>query len=191
MVGSTDQVVDFFFGECPLSQWLIREISSGDPPLIAEAFRLQGWHKPESQYQQYLEEHRSGKRTVLVAETGLAPHEHEFAGYLTIVWESGYPPFAAEHIPEIVDFNVLIKFRRQGIGSALMDEAEKIISERSPFAGIGVGLPPDYGPTHILYVKRGYIPDGKGLFFDHHHLQYGETCIVNDDLALMFTKRLK
>jgi ribosomal protein S18 acetylase RimI-like enzyme len=174
-----------------MTQWLIREISAGDPPLIAEAFRLQGWNKPLSQYQRYLEEHRSGKRMVLVAEASSDFGHLEFAGYLTIVWESGYPPFAAEKIPEIVDFNVLIKFRRQGIGKALMDEAEKIISERSPFAGIGVGLPPDYGPAHILYIKRGYIPNGKGLFFDHHHLQYGETCTVNDDLILMFTKRLK
>lgn len=174
-----------------MTKFFIRDISAGDPSIIAEAFRLQGWHKPESQYQSYLEEYRAGKRTVLVAEAGSVEQPLEFAGYLTIVWESGYPPFAVENIPEIVDFNVLIKFRRQGIGSALMDEAEKLISERSPTAGIGVGLPPDYGPAHILYIKRGYIPDGKGLYFDHHHLQFGETCIVNDDLTLMFTKRLK
>jgi ribosomal protein S18 acetylase RimI-like enzyme len=169
----------------------IREICTGDPPIIAEAFRLQGWDKPESQYNRYLEEHYFGMRTVLVAEAGLDQKAREFAGYLTIVWQSEYPPFRAENIPEIVDFNVLIKFRRMGIGSALMDEAEKLISLRSPVAGIGVGLTPDYGPAHILYIKRGYIPNGKGLYYQHHHLQYGETCIVNDDLILMFTKILR
>jgi ribosomal protein S18 acetylase RimI-like enzyme len=169
----------------------IREISAGDAAVIAEAFRLQGWNKPESQYLCYLDEHRSGKRTVLVAEAGSDQPALEFAGYLTIIWDSEYPPFKAENIPEIVDFNVLIKFRRLGIGSALMDEAERLISMRSPVAGIGVGLPPDYGPAHILYIKRGYIPDGKGLYYEHHHLTYGESCTVNDDLTLMFTKRVR
>lgn len=169
----------------------LRDINNADPGIIAEAFRLQGWDKPEKQYIRYLEEHRSGVRTVLVAEAGLDQKTREFAGYLTIVWRSNYPPFRAANIPEIVDFNVLIKFRRLGIGSALMDKAEKLISLRSSIAGIGVGLTPDYGPAHILYIKRGYIPDGKGLYYHHHHLQYGETCTVNDELTLMFTKKLR
>ena len=170
---------------------IIREVLTSDPPVMAAAFRAQRWNKPESQYQQYLQEHQSGVRTVLLAEVEKQPSLVEFSGYLTIVWESEYQPFRKEHIPEIVDFNVLIKYRRQGIGKALMDEAEKRIALRSPIAGIGVGLTPDYGPAHILYIKRGYIPDGRGLFFKNHHLQWGETCIVNDDLTLNFTKVLK
>jgi ribosomal protein S18 acetylase RimI-like enzyme len=166
---------------------IIREMLLTDPLVMAAAFRAQGWNKPESQYQQYLQEHLSGERTVLLAEV----EKQEFSGYLTIVWESEYPPFRQEHIPEIVDFNVLIKYRRQGIGKALMDEAERRIALISPVAGIGVGLTPDYGPAHILYIKRGYIPDGRGLFFNHHHLQWGETCMVNDDLTLNFTKVLR
>ena len=169
---------------------IIREMLLADPPVIAAAFHSQGWNKPESQYLQYLQEHLSGERTVLLAEVQ-RPTFFEFSGYLTIVWESGYPPFRQERIPEIVDFNVLIKYRRQGIGKALMDEAETRIALRSPVAGIGVGLTPDYGPAHILYIKRGYIPDGRGLFFNNHHLQWGETCLVNDELSLNFTKVLR
>jgi ribosomal protein S18 acetylase RimI-like enzyme len=170
---------------------IIREMQSTDPPVMAAAFRAQGWNKPESQYLQYLQEHLSGERIVLLAEVEQQPPLLEFSGYLTIVWESEYSPFRKDHIPEIVDFNVLIKYRRQGIGKALMDEAEKRIALRSPVAGIGVGLTPDYGPAHILYIKRGYIPDGRGLFFNNHHLQWGETCIVNDELTLNFTKDLR
>ena len=169
----------------------IREMQSTDPPVMAVAFCAQGWNKPESQYQQYLQEHLSGERTVLLADVKQQPALLNFSGYLTIVWESEYPPFRKERIPEIVDFNVLIKYRRQGIGNALMDEAERQIALRSPVAGIGVGLTPDYGPAHILYIKRGYIPDGRGLFFNNHHLQWGETCMVNDDLTLNFTKLLR
>jgi ribosomal protein S18 acetylase RimI-like enzyme len=169
---------------------IIREMLSTDPQIIAAAFSAQGWNKPESQYQKYLQEHLSGERTVLLAEVEQEPKLFEFSGYLTIVWESEYPPFQKDRIPEIVDFNVLIKYRRLGIGNILMDEAERRIALRSPVAGIGVGLTPDYGPAHILYVKRGYIPDGRGLFFNNLHLQWGETCIVNDDLTLNFTKAL-
>jgi len=174
-----------------INHLIIREMQSTDPQVMADAFLAQGWNKPESQYQQYLQEHLSGVRTILLAEVELQPTLFDFSGYLTIVWESEYPPFRKERIPEIVDFNVLIKYRRQGIGRVLMDEAEKRIALRSPIAGIGVGLTPDYGPAHILYIKRGYIPNGLGLFFNNHHLQWGETCIVNDDLTLNFTKVLR
>jgi ribosomal protein S18 acetylase RimI-like enzyme len=170
---------------------IIREMQSTDPQVMAAAFRAQGWNKPESQFQRYLQEHLSGVRTVLLAEVERQMTLFDFSGYLTIVWESEYPSFKEDRIPEIVDFNVLIKYRRQGIGKALMDEAEKRIGLRSPVAGIGVGLTPDYGPAHIMYIKRGYIPDGRGLFFNHHHLQWGETCIVNDDLTLNFTKVIR
>lgn len=54
--------------------------------------------------------------------------------------------------PRSMIFNVLIKFRRQGIGSKLMDKAEEIIKERSEYAGIGVGLFSDYGNTSNIGI---------------------------------------
>ncbi|MEZ4847287.1 MAG: GNAT family N-acetyltransferase [Bacteroidia bacterium] len=62
-----------------------------------------------------------GSRDIIIAELN-----GEFAGYLTIKWESNYIPFKEKAIPEIVDFNVLKKFQRKGIGTALMDEAEQV-----------------------------------------------------------------
>jgi GNAT superfamily N-acetyltransferase len=164
---------------------IIREMVEADCAVISGAFAAQGWDKPLSQYQAYLQESREGQRVVLVAE-----YEGQFAGYVTIVWESAYPPFRAAQIPEIVDFNVLLKYRRRGIGTVLLDEAEKRISVHSPVAGIGVGLTEDYGPAHIMYIKRGYLPDGRGLFQQGKHLNYGDQAIVNDDLVLCFTKLL-
>jgi len=163
----------------------IRDLIQTDPPVIAAACAAQGWDKHEALYQHYLEEAARGERDVMVAED-----EVGHAGYVTIVWASDYPPFRAAGIPEIVDFNVLIRCRRRGIGTALMDEAERRIRQRSRVAGIGVGLPPDYGPAHILYICRGYIPDDRGLWQAGHILQYGDQATVNDDLALFFTKSL-
>ena len=164
----------------------IRELSATDAPLIVQALIAQGWHnRLETEYQRYYEQSLRGERVVLVAED-----EAGYAGYVTIEWASGYPPFREAGIPEIADFNVFIRCRRRGIGTALLDEAERRIGQRSPVAGIGVGLYADYGAAQILYVRRGYIPDGRGLWQGSQPLKYGDSAVINDDLVLYFTKPL-
>src|SRR5688572_27906562 len=110
---------------------LIRNLTGSDCQTIAEAFQRQAWNKPIEQYQNYLNQQNKGEREVLIAE-----FENEFAGYLTILWQSKYPPFREKNIPEINDFNVLIKFRKRGVGTALMDAAENLIAEKSKTVGI-------------------------------------------------------
>lgn len=163
---------------------LLRPIRKEDCERISLAFRDQGDTKAESQYLQYLEWQTSGIRDVILAEV-----KGEFAGYLTIQWTSGYPPFCAAGIPEIADFNVLKKFQRLGIGTMLMDEAEERIARVSPHVGIGVGLVKDYGAAQVLYVKRGYIPDGRGASYDSKPLAYNTRLIAGDDLILHLTKK--
>jgi ribosomal protein S18 acetylase RimI-like enzyme len=152
--------------------------------VIAAAFDEIGWNKPESQYRRYLDEQEAGTRDVLVATVG-----GEFAGYVTVRWTSPYEPF--DGMPEIQDFNVLPKFRRRGIGSALMDAAEALVAERSPVVGIGVGLYPDYGQAQRMYVRRGYLPDGRGLIYDGRQVPPMETIRNDDSATLMFTKQLR
>jgi GNAT superfamily N-acetyltransferase len=165
---------------------LIRSLEKNDIPEIAKVFQQLGWNKPAAQYERYLVEQSLGLRPVLVAFV-----EGEFAGYLTICWQSTYEPFRKEAIPEIVDFNVLPPFRRQGIGTQLMDAAENTIAPVNPVAGIGVGLDPDFGAAQRLYVLRGYIPDGRGLYYRDHSVKYGEPVTIDYDLALYLTKELK
>ncbi len=161
--------------------YAIRALRDGDPEVISAAFTAIGWSKPVSQYDAYLAEQRAGVRDVLVATV-----DDTFVGYVTVRWESAY--FGA--IPEIQDFNVLPLYRRRGIGSGLMDAAESRVAERSAVVGIGVGLYADYGTAQRIYVRRGYIPDGRGLMYDNHPVPPGET-VRNDDAAnLMFTKSL-
>jgi GNAT superfamily N-acetyltransferase len=165
---------------------IIRHLQSKDIPEIAGAFQQIGWNKPASQYERYLAQQELGVRDVYVAFV-----EGQFAGYLTICWESSYQPFYIKSIPEIVDFNVLPDFRRMGIGTKLMDRAEREIAKISSVAGIGVGMTSDYGAAQRLYILRGYIPDGLGLHWRDHHVRYHEDVIVDDDLALYLTKELK
>src|ERR1051326_5220660 len=130
----------------------IRPLEHADVPIMVAAFEKLGWNKPASQYERYFIEQAMDIRDVYVAYVG-----EEFAGYLTICWVSPYPAFRDANIPEIVDFNVLPEFRRQGIGSALMDKAESEIAKFSDVAGIGVGMTSDYGSAQRMYVQIGYI----------------------------------
>ncbi|MET7277155.1 GNAT family N-acetyltransferase [Kribbella sp. NPDC005582] len=162
----------------------IRPLQPEDPPVIGAAFDEIGWNKPVSQYERYLQEQRDGTRDVLVAWV-----DGEFAGYVTVRWESPYEPFNG--IPEIQDFNVLPKLRRQGIGSSLMDAAEALVATRSDVVGIGVGLYSHYGSAQRMYVRRGYIPDGRGLIYAGRQVEPIAMVCNDDDLTLMFTKTLK
>jgi GNAT superfamily N-acetyltransferase len=160
----------------------IRLLRAADISSIAAAFAALRWDKPASQYEAYLEEQQRGVREALVAL-----RSGTFVGYVTIVWVADYAPFHDAGIPEIADFNVLPPVRRQGIGSRLMDEAERRIHERSH---IGVGLFADYGAAQRLYVRRGYVPDGRGIVAHHRRVTWGDTVVVDDDLVLYLTKAL-
>ncbi len=163
----------------------IRLLEVDDIPLMARAFEELGWHKSQSLYERYLTEQVLELRDVYVAFV-----DGKFAGYLTICWRSSYESFREKNIPEIVDFILLPNFRRMGIGTKLMDLAESEIARISSVVGIGVGMTPDYGAAQRLYVLRGYIPDGLGLHWKDHHVQFREEIKVDDDLALYFTKEL-
>jgi GNAT superfamily N-acetyltransferase len=148
---------------------------------ISAAFSDLGWNKPRSQIAIYLSKHQRGTRTVFVAFVG-----GDFAGYVAVVWSPSYPPFRATGVSEIHDFNVLPRFRGQGIGTRLMDEAEWKVSERSVVAGIV----PDYGAAQRLYALRGYVPDGKGLTSNGSPVRPGDEITDNDGLVLYLTKAL-
>ncbi|MBX2814870.1 MAG: GNAT family N-acetyltransferase [Saprospiraceae bacterium] len=170
-----------------VKRWVhLRAIQPGDCPVICKAFADQGWHKPVAQYERYVQLHRQKTRDVIVAEW-----EHAFAGYVTIQWQSDYVHFRSQQIPEIVDLNVLIQYQRKGIATAMLDEAEQRIAERSPWAGIGVGLLPDYGAAHQLYVQRAYVPDGRGLAADGTLLVPGASLAYDHRLAMYLVKDLR
>ncbi|MEL6134455.1 MAG: GNAT family N-acetyltransferase [Bacteroidota bacterium] len=163
----------------------LRAIRSEDCVPISKAFEEQGWNKPVAQYENYVQFQERGERDIILAE-----YEGEFAGYLTIQWQSDYKPFAEKRIPEIVDFNVLKKYQRRGIGTSLMDEAEARIKKVSAYAGIGFGVYQDYGAAQILYINRGYKPDGRGLVRDSISLKPGEMITIDDSIVFCLTKKL-
>ena len=163
----------------------LRPITPKDCQIISSAFARIGWNKPISLYESYVKMQARGERDIIIAEWG-----GNFAGYLTIKWQSDYLPFQEANIPEVNDFNVLPAYRRQSIGTQLMDKAEQRIALRSSIAGIGVGLTPDYMAAFTLYIRRGYLPEGQGICYQYDLLKHGDMARVDDDLNLFFTKQL-
>lgn len=159
-------------------------------PTIVSAFSSIGWNKTANLFEGYLKESELGARLVWVAFMN-----DQFAGYITLKWQSQYQLFKEQNIPEIIDLNVLPNFRKMGIGSHLLDIAENEASKRVNMIGIGVGLyageDGGYGPAQRLYVKRGYIPDGKGVTYNYQPTIPGNQYLLDDDLILWFTKKLK
>lgn len=164
-------------------QPVIRLMDESDPETMSAAFTTLGWHKPPALYQRYLTEQEEGKRLAFLAEW-----RAEFAGYVTLEWVSDYRPFAERQIPEISDLNVLPAYRRQGIGNALLDRAESAASARSKVVGLGVGLYSDYGAAQRIYVRRGYLPDGRGIMYRNQPVEPGATIPIDDEAALMLTR---
>lgn len=155
-------------------------------PRIVAAFQNSEWKTPESHYWNILAAQVRGERIFLVAFSG-----NDVTGFVNIKWKSDYPPFAEKDIPEINDLRVLREFRRHGIATALMDEVEKRIFKRSQVVGLGVGLYADYGAAQQMYIRRGYLPDGRGLTYKNIPVAPGHEVIVDDDLVLFFTKKRK
>lgn len=164
----------------------IRALGEGDPPIIAAACARVGWGKTEQQYRRYLNEQAAGVRSCLVASV-----DGQFAGYVTVNWKPTYPGCVELKIPEIQDLNVWPEFRRRGIASRLLDEAEALVAQRYGAVGIGVGLHPGYNNAQRLYVKRGYVPDGRGVTYRDRYVAEGEHVALDDDLVLHFTKELR
>lgn len=111
-------------------------------------------------------------------------------GYINIYPNSAWGAFGGKGYPEIVDFGVLEKYRNRGIGTVLMDIAEKIAATYADIVYLGVGLHSGYGSAQRMYVKRGYVPDGSGVWYQDKICKPYEECKNDDDLVLYFSKKL-
>ena len=147
----------------------MRKMQESDIKDLSRGFISQGWPGREEILARYFLEQESGEREVLVAEV-----EGAVAGYITILPDAKQGPFAGM-APELSDFNVFETFQNQGIGNLLLEEAENRVKLISDKVTLGVGLHSGYGPAQRLYIKRGYIPDGSGVWYRNQPLEMNAT----------------
>ena len=165
---------------------VVRELRESDIMPIVEGEIAQGWQGvTREKYDMRLQHEAEGQCIPLCAT-----YMGEPVGYVNLYFRA-YPPMDRYNCPEIVDFGVLEKYRRKGIGTALMDAAEALASERCDMVCLGVGLHYGYGSAQRMYVKRGYIPDGTGVWWKGELLEQYAPCENDDELNIFFTKKLR
>lgn len=165
---------------------VLRSMLKSDIDKIMSYFAEQNWYKPVQIISDYYNDQENNTKVVIIADM-----DGDVAGYVTLLPYAKAGPFANKNIPEIVDFNVFIKFQRRGIGSKIMDVAESIAREKSSYVSLSVGLHSGYGSAQRMYIKRGYIPDGTGVWYNGKQLEQYADCKNDDDLTLYFLKTFK
>ena len=166
---------------------LIRNMEEADAQVFTDEETAQGWKADITKYRTRLRDQAEGRCVSLTAE-----YEGHPAGYVNVYILGLGGAFSGKRLPEIVDFGVLEKYQRRGIGSKLMDTAEQIAGQYADTVWLGVGLHKGYGSAQRMYVKRGYIPDGTGVWYRGKPCeQYGTEIANDDDLVLFLSKELK
>lgn len=94
---------------------LIRDMIQSDAQIITDEEIAQGWHQTIEKYEMRLQHQAQGKSIALIAE-----YKGNIAGYINVYPNSEWGAFANQGYPEIVDFGVLEKYRRNGIGNKFL-----------------------------------------------------------------------
>lgn len=163
-----------------------RLMKKEDISKIANAFLKQGWDGRHEVLERYWLDQQNKIRYVFVAEL-----DEDIAGYVTVAKKVKHGPFQESELPEITDFNVFEQYREKGIGNSLLDAAENKAVQFSTIVTLGVGLHSGYGAAQRIYAKRGYLPDGSGVWFENKNIDNGEVCMNNDDLCIYLSKKLR
>ncbi|ABX43489.1 GNAT family N-acetyltransferase [Lachnoclostridium phytofermentans] len=163
----------------------IRDILIEDAGVFYNTYLSYGWHPSLETYLGYFKEQQENKRKVFVAV-----YEGNVAGICTLVLSPEEGPFGNQNIPEIVDFGVFFDKNNLGIGNKLLDIVEGEAANISDLVYLAVGVHSGYGAAQRIYVKRGYIPDGSGVWYQGKQLGQYAQCCNDDDLVLFFSKNI-
>jgi GNAT superfamily N-acetyltransferase len=164
----------------------ISELQESFIPWVKKGYGKMGWEPDEGYFEKCLEQQEASELIVLVGHDDMS-----YFGHLKLVWKPECLEFRNNNIPEIKDLNVIPEMRRQGIATELIARAESLASTKCKAIGISVGLHYWYGPAQRLYAKHGYIPDGRGIYFNNVQVGAKDTVIANDELVLRLVKELK
>ena len=164
---------------------VIRDMIPADAQVITECEIAQGWNQSIEKYNRRLRDQAEGIAISLVAE-----YNGKVVGYLNVYPNSKWGAFGNQGLPELIDFGVLEKYRCRGIGNNLMDVAEAIAAQYADKVYLGVGLHSGYGSAQRMYVKRGYVPDGTGVWYRNSICPPYSDCCNDDDLVLYMVKDL-
>ena len=164
---------------------IIRSMKPEDAQVFYDTYLSYDWHPDIETYETYYKEQKEGQRKVFIAE-----YEGEVCGLCTLVLNPTEGPWGGMGYPEIVDLGVFFHIHNKGIGNKLLDVAEQEAAKLSDTVFLAVGVHSGYGPAQRIYVKRGYLPDGSGVWYQGKQLEQYAPCVNDDDLLLFMSKTL-
>ena len=163
----------------------IRNMRIEDAQKIYDTYLSYGWHPSMETYEKYYSEQKENKRMVFIAE-----YEGKVSGLCTLVLNPTEGPWANMGYPEIVDMSVFLHAQNKGIGNKLLDAVEGEAAKISNTVYLAVGVHSGYGAAQRIYVKRGYIPDGNGAWYQGKILDQYAPCCNDDELVIFMSKKL-
>ena len=164
----------------------IRSMLPEDAQTLYDTYLSYGWHPRLETYSGYYADQEKGTRRVFIAE-----FNGSVKGQCTLDLHPADGPWGGRDIPEIVDLTVFFDAHGRGIGSRLLDAAEREAAAVSDTVCLAVGLHSGYGPAQRIYARRGYVPDGSGVWYQGRVLGQYAPCVNDDDLVLYLSKRLR
>ncbi len=165
----------------------IRSLAPKDIETLGDLhFPWSSREKTIAQWTLYFQEHQQGIR-----KAQIVLQQNSIVGYGHLLFQSEYPEFKNNDIPEIQALWIFDPFRNKGLGTKLIRHLETLACEKGyTKIGIGVGLYKDYGPAQRLYHHLGFSPNGEGVTYKYAPVIAGEAHPVDDDLILWLTKTL-
>jgi len=170
-----------------MGQITFRAMERGDiERILAAEYANYTSNKTIKNLEKLYDDQERGLRTVIIAE-----RDGELIGRVTLLHSSSSSIFKYKNIPEVMGLTVIEKYQRQGIGTELMNRIEAAASELSDTVCLNVALCETAGAAQILFAKRGYIPDGSGLWYGRQIAH--KAGIINDvgSLTLCVWKKLR
>ena len=117
--------------------------------------------------------------------TFVAKENNQLVGYVTV--GISY----TKKIPLIANFYVAEGYRRMGLGTRLLDLAEEYIAKNlGDRVVLWVPILDAFGPAQIMYIKRGYVPDGRGVVTDNTPVKAGDKVTISDEFHWCLEKEL-
>ena len=165
---------------------IIRDFIPEDIDGIVKGELDQGWWTAPEKFVERLKDRDEGKCIALAAELDGQP-----VGYVNLYPDAQWGAFGGQGLPEIVDLAVLERCRKKGIANKLLDVAEDLAKKYADRVYLGVGMHSGYGSAQRIYIKRGYIPDGSGVWYGGEVCPQYESCCNDDDLVLYLSKELR
>lgn len=163
---------------------LVRTMNYEDIPIICNLTNDEG-EDNKRYYKRQLINQDKQECSALVAE-----YKGNIAGYVFLYYKCKWGGMANCNVPGIVDLMVFEQYRNKGVATVLMDFAEKIASGYGEKVYLDVCLNSEYGPAQRLYVKRGYMPDGNGVYYKEKVCETDAIVKNDDELTLCLVKGL-